>query len=87
VDLTGAALISAEERMVRDTTIAMPRVLHKELKKIAVDRDSSVNILVNPALPHWLAKKGALRLGMRPGGGVPDGAISATRPQTSIVNA
>jgi len=40
VDLTRAALVSAEGRMVRDTTITMPRVLHKKLKKIAHDRDS-----------------------------------------------
>lgn len=62
VDLTRAALVSAEERMVRDTTISMPRTLHKKLKKIAEDRDTSMNILVNTALAHWLAKKGALRL-------------------------
>lgn len=62
VDLTRVALVSAEERMVRDTTISMPRLLHKKLKKIADDRDSSMNILVNTALAHWLAKKGALRL-------------------------
>ena len=63
VDLPRAALVSADERMVRDTTISMPRLLHKKLKKIADDRDSSMNILVNTALAHWLAKKGALRLG------------------------
>ena len=63
VDLTRAALMSAEERMVPDTTITMPRALHKRLKKIADDRDSSMNILVNTALAHWLAKKGAIRLG------------------------
>jgi hypothetical protein len=62
-DLTRAALVSAEERMVRDTTITMPRVLHKKLKKIADGRNSSMNILVNTALAHWLAKRGALRLG------------------------
>ena len=61
VDLNHAALVTAEERMVRDTTISMPR-LHKRLKKIADDRDSSMNILVNSALAHWLAKKGAIRL-------------------------
>jgi len=63
VDLTRAALVSVEERMVRDTTITMPRVLHKKLKKIAEDRDSSMNVLVNTALAHWLANKGAVRLG------------------------
>jgi hypothetical protein len=62
VDLTRVALVSPDERMVRDTTISMPRILHKKLKKIADDRDSSMNILVNTALAHWLAKKGALRL-------------------------
>jgi hypothetical protein len=62
VDLTRVALVSAEERMVRDTTISMPRLLHKKLKKIADERDSSMNILVNTGLAHWLAKKGALRL-------------------------
>jgi hypothetical protein len=62
VDLARAALVSAEERMVRDTTISMPRLLHKNLKKIADDRGSSMNILVNTALAHWLSKKGALRL-------------------------
>ena len=62
VDLTRAPLVSAQERMVRDTTITMPRLLHKRLKMIADDRDSSMNILVNTALAHWLAKKGALVL-------------------------
>ena len=62
VDLARAGLVSAEERMVRDTTISMPRLLHKKLKKIADEHDSSMNILVNTALAHWLAKKGALRL-------------------------
>ena len=62
VDLTDAALVSADERMVRDTTISMPRLLHKKLKKIADERNSSMNILVNTALAHWLAGKGLLRL-------------------------
>jgi hypothetical protein len=62
VDLTHAALVSAEDRMVRDTTITMSWGLHKKLKKIADDRSSSMNILVNTALAHWLAKNGALRL-------------------------
>jgi hypothetical protein len=62
VDLTRAVLVRAEARMVRDTTITMPRGLHKRLKEIADGRDSSMNILVNTALAHWLAKRGALRL-------------------------
>src|SRR5215469_9221960 len=58
IDLTRVALVSVEERMVRDTTITMPRSLHKKLKKIADSRDSSMNIAVNTALAHWLSKKG-----------------------------
>src|SRR5260370_1989495 len=37
VDLTLAALVSAEDRMVRDTTITLPLTLHRRLKKIADD--------------------------------------------------
>jgi hypothetical protein len=63
VDLKRVALVSAEQRLVRDTTITMPRQLHKQLKEIALGRASSMNILVNTALAHWLAGKGALRVG------------------------
>ena len=63
VDLDKAALVSVEEKMVRDTTITIPRTLHKKLKKISTDRETSMNILVNTALAHWLSKKGALKLG------------------------
>ena len=61
-DLSDVPLVSSHERMVRDTTITMPRSLHAELRKLANSRDSSMNILVNTALAHWLAKKGVLRL-------------------------
>jgi hypothetical protein len=40
----------------------MPQTLHKRLKKIAEERRMSMNIVVNTALAHWLAAKGALRL-------------------------
>jgi hypothetical protein len=62
VDLATVTLVSAEEKMVRDTTISLPRPLHKKLKKIADDRDSSMNILVNTGLAYWLSKKGAITL-------------------------
>lgn len=62
VDLTRVALVSPDEPMVADTTISMPRLLHKRLKKVAEDRETSMNIVVNTALAHWLAGKGALRL-------------------------
>jgi hypothetical protein len=63
VDLATVTLVSVEEKMVRDTTISLPRPLHKKLKKIADDRDSSMNILVNTGLAYWLSKKGAITLG------------------------
>lgn len=62
VDLATVTLVSVEEKMVRDTTISLPRPLHKKLKKIADDRDSSMNILVNTGLAYWLAKKGSITL-------------------------
>lgn len=62
VDMDRVALVSVEEKMVRDTTISMTRGLHKKLKKIADDRGTSMNILVNTGLAHWLASKGALKL-------------------------
>lgn len=62
VDLTEVKMISIEEKMVRDTTITIPKTLHKKLKKLADDRDSSMNVLVNTALAHWLAGKGEIKL-------------------------
>lgn len=61
-DLVQARLVSADEGMVRDTTITLPRSLHKKLREIARERQTSMNILVNTALAHWLARKGELRL-------------------------
>jgi len=62
VDLESAGLVSSEEQMVRDTTITLPKTLHRKIKKIAEDRGKSMNIMVSSALAHWLAKKGALKL-------------------------
>jgi len=62
VDLATVALVSVEEKMVRDTTVSLPRPLHKKLKKIAEDRGTSMNILVNTGLAYWLAKKGSISL-------------------------
>jgi len=62
VDLAAVALVSVEEKMVRDTTISLPQPLHKKLKKIADERDSSMNILVNTGLAYWLEKKDAITL-------------------------
>lgn len=62
VDLESVPLISADEKMVRDTTITLTKAIHRKIKKIAQDRGSSMNIVVNTALAHWLAQKGALKL-------------------------
>ena len=62
VDLESAGLVSVDEKMVRDTTITIPKALHKKLKKVSETRDTSMNIVVNTALAHWLAGKGALKL-------------------------
>ena len=62
VNLESVGLVSVEEEMVRDTTITLTRAMHKKLKRISDDRDTSMNILVNTGLAHWLAAKGALKL-------------------------
>jgi hypothetical protein len=62
IDLESAGLVSVDEKMVRDTTITIPKALHKKLKKVSETRDTSMNIVVNTALAHWLAGKGALKL-------------------------
>lgn len=62
VELATVALVSVEEKMVRDTTISLPRPLHGKLKKLAKDRGTSMNILVNTGLAYWLAKKGLISL-------------------------
>ncbi len=61
IDLKSVPLVSPEN-MTRDTTISMPPALHDKLKTLAGDRESSMNILVNTALAHWLAKRGNLKL-------------------------
>jgi hypothetical protein len=62
VELDSVALVSADETMVRDTTITLPKALHRKVKKIAEDRGTSMNVLVSTGLAHWLSKKGALKL-------------------------
>lgn len=62
IDLDSAKLISADEKMVRDTTITLPRELHAKVKTAAEERGKSMNIMVSSALAHWLSKKGALKL-------------------------
>lgn len=62
VDLETAALVSVDEDLVADTTVTMPRTLHKKMKKVATERGTSMNILANTALAHWLAAAGRLTL-------------------------
>jgi hypothetical protein len=61
-DLAKVTLVSKVEPMVRDTTISLPRPLHRKLQKIAKDRGSSMNIVVNTGLAYWLAAKGNIQL-------------------------
>ena len=62
VDVARVALVRSDEPMVADTTISMPFTLHQKLKQIAEKRRTSMNVVVNTALAHWLAGKGAVRL-------------------------
>lgn len=62
VELESTALVSGEDSMVRDTTISLPREVHGRLKRIAKERGTSMNILVNTGLAYWLAGKGLVAL-------------------------
>lgn len=62
VDLSKAGLVSAEEKMVRDTTITIPKALHRKVKMVAEERGTSMNIVVSTGLAHWLSAKNKLKL-------------------------
>lgn len=62
IDVRSVPLISTDEPLVPDTTISLPRSLHKKMRALSKDRSASMNILVSTALGHWLAKQGKLKL-------------------------
>jgi hypothetical protein len=62
VEVTTIILVSSDEKLVRNATISLPTPLHKKLKEIAVERGTSMNILVNTGLAHWFASKGSITL-------------------------
>ena len=62
IDISSVPVISSQESVVPDTTISLPRSLHRKLRTLSKDRSVSMNVLVSTALAHWLAKQGKLKL-------------------------
>lgn len=57
-EVATVALVSHQEPMVRETTISVPMPLYLALKRTAVERGSSLNILINTALAYWRKIRG-----------------------------
>jgi hypothetical protein len=47
----------ASDTRLGTTTVGLPPPLHAQLKALAKARNVSMNVLVNTALAHWLARK------------------------------
>ena len=63
VDLENVRLVdlSSETRM-STTTIGLSATVHAQLKNLAKVRNTSMNVMVNTAIAHWLAAKKIIRL-------------------------
>jgi hypothetical protein len=63
VDLERVRLVDlSSETNIPTTTVALPKSIHAALKALAKTRATSMNVLVNTAVAHWLAAKNIIRL-------------------------
>jgi hypothetical protein len=63
VDLERVRLVDlSSETNIPTTTVALPKSIHAALKALAKTRATSMNVLVNTAVAHWLAGKNIIRL-------------------------
>ncbi len=63
VDLETVRLVDlSTETHIPTTTVALPTQIHAGLKTLAKSRNTSMNVLVNTAVAHWLAGKKIIRL-------------------------
>jgi len=62
-DLERVRLVDlSSETNIPTTTVALPKSIHAALKALAKTRATSMNVLVNTAVAHWLAGKNIIRL-------------------------
>ena len=63
VDLENVRLVELiSETRMGTTMISMPPAIHTHLKDLAKARNTSMNVMVNTAIAHWLAGKKIIRL-------------------------
>jgi hypothetical protein len=63
VDLENVRLVELiSETRMSTTMIGLPPTIHKHLKDLAQSRRTSMNVIVNTAIAHWLAGKKIIRL-------------------------
>ena len=57
VDLNGEPLVVIRDQKAKDTTIRVDKETFDNLVGIAKQRATSLNVLVNTAIAHWLRKR------------------------------
>ncbi len=57
VDLKSEPLVVIRDQKAKDTTIRVDRETFENLVRIAKERATSLNVLVNTAIAHWLRKR------------------------------
>lgn len=57
VDLRKVPLVVIRNPKVRETTIRLDEELFNELVAIKLERETSINVLLNTALAHWLEEQ------------------------------
>lgn len=62
VDLAKAALVDIRDPKANETCVMLSESALHTLKKLAKEREASLNTLVNTAVAHWLADKKAVKL-------------------------
>ena len=63
VDLGRVRLVDlAVDTRLDTTTIGLPAAVHAHLKNLAKTRNTSMNVMINTAVAHWLAGKKVIRL-------------------------
>jgi hypothetical protein len=63
VDLENVRLVElVSETRMSTTMVSLPLAAHTNLKDLAKARNTSMNVMVNTAIAHWLAGKKIIRL-------------------------
>ena len=69
VDLEKVGVVDLSCEAFGTTTTGLPIPIHSKLKSLAGSRNTSMNVLVNTAVAHWLAGKNLIRRENKRAGG------------------